>query len=380
MAAYAQTTTLDTPHTERISRNLGIISGKCDITNYNQTGVEITDITDHFKTLFRVLVDGASDEGHICRWNTTDKCFHAFNTKQKPTLVVEEVVTVVAGTGIGALAHTPFYIMAVQVTAGSTTGYFSIIPTGETTATKQVAVNFTTGALLFRIADAVTSVKITYIPLQVTGPFVEGNRVIDESVTAAAAKTDLANQACALQYVWDDTDSNIVTFEPVGEAPSATHVCVVDIDDGSDDTNIDSHADDEGNTLKVTYIKYSALPPNLCIGDGDLSLTSEAYQFTVTAGYQGTVIPGLGVHLCGEETGSGNELGIWGGPSATAANGVGEWDPQINYILTNNTNAIVTLAMPWFIISEIESLNVYGGEVGDDVDVGEVNFIAIGLV
>lgn len=78
MAAYASTITLDVPKAERISRNLGVIVGKCDVTNYNQTGAEITDITKHFKTLFRVMSEGISDNGFAVRWSTTDKCFHAF--------------------------------------------------------------------------------------------------------------------------------------------------------------------------------------------------------------------------------------------------------------------------------------------------------------
>lgn len=78
MAAYAVTVTLDTPRIERISRNFGMIIGQCDITNYNQTGAEITDITKYFQTIKRVIVDGFSDNMYACRWNTTDKCFHAF--------------------------------------------------------------------------------------------------------------------------------------------------------------------------------------------------------------------------------------------------------------------------------------------------------------
>jgi hypothetical protein len=78
MAAYAETTTLVLDRAERISRNLALLVGKCDITNYNTTGAEITDITKYFKTILRVICDGMSDNGYAVRWNTTDKCFHAF--------------------------------------------------------------------------------------------------------------------------------------------------------------------------------------------------------------------------------------------------------------------------------------------------------------
>lgn len=92
MAAYAQTTTVDYKgDAERISQNFGIITGKTDITNYHQTGVEITEITSLFKTLSRVIADGASAGKYIARWNTTDKCFHCFaaeGTDSEPFLEV----------------------------------------------------------------------------------------------------------------------------------------------------------------------------------------------------------------------------------------------------------------------------------------------------
>lgn len=78
MATYASTVTVDHPRAERISRNLGMIIGKCDITTYSTTGAEITAITKYFKTIKRVTSDGVTDNAYAVRWNTTDKCFHCF--------------------------------------------------------------------------------------------------------------------------------------------------------------------------------------------------------------------------------------------------------------------------------------------------------------
>jgi len=78
MATYASTTTVDHPRAERISRNLGMVIGKCDITTYSTTGAEITDITKYFKTVKRVVCDGTTDNLYPVRWDTTDKCFHCF--------------------------------------------------------------------------------------------------------------------------------------------------------------------------------------------------------------------------------------------------------------------------------------------------------------
>tara|TARA_Y100000310_G_scaffold334355_1_gene413962 strand:- start:1094 stop:1570 length:477 start_codon:yes stop_codon:yes gene_type:complete len=77
MAAYAATVTVDIDD-ERISRNLSILVGKCDITNYNTTGAEITGITSKFATLLVCVCEGLSDNGYLVRWDRTDSCFHAF--------------------------------------------------------------------------------------------------------------------------------------------------------------------------------------------------------------------------------------------------------------------------------------------------------------
>lgn len=268
----------------------------------------------------------------------------------KPNYVSEELQVI--ATHVGTLTYVPFYITAIHVTAGGTTGAFNIIPVGETPATTECAVNLLTGGMTFYATDAVTEVKVSYVPLQLAGPFVEANRVVDEAVVAAAAKTDLAFQAAAIQYVYDDTDSALCTFEQVGAAPSATHIVVVDIDDGSDDTNIDSHADDEGNSNKVTYILYSALKAAEAIGDGDLTLTSEAYDFNGTANYRALVLPGLGTQWTGEEAGTTGHNGSWEGPSGTAGAALATLDPYRNYILTNDGTAVTILSMPWFILDE----------------------------
>lgn len=296
------------------------------------------------------------------------------NATNRPQLVTEEALTVSSHTG--TLTHVPLYIVAVHVTAGSTTGAFNVIPTGETPLTKQVDVNFSTGALTFLSTDAVTAASVTYMPKQDVGPFIASTLVVDEEVTASASKVALANRACAIQYVYDATDGVIAALEPVGEAPSATHTAVIDITNGSSLTDIDSNAADAGNTLKVTYLKYApVIPTALCIGDGDTSLTSEAYDFTATGGYHGLVVPGFGTQVVGEEAGTGNEIATWEGPAGSAANEVAVWAPEKNYLLTNNSNAIVTLAMPFFVVDR--TLNVEAAEVAEGVDLSGLTSVRL---
>ena len=99
MAAYASTTTLDHPTAMRLaSNNFKLLSGQCDITNYNQTGAEITGITKFFGAdAPRVISDGFSTNGYMIRWNRTDKCFHAFY----PTKAITPAGSVSAPTFTG---------------------------------------------------------------------------------------------------------------------------------------------------------------------------------------------------------------------------------------------------------------------------------------
>lgn len=278
---------------------------------------------------------------------------HVFTgTAEPPALVVEEAVTVT--TNVGTLAHVPLYIVAVQATAGSTTGAFSVIPTGETPLTKQVAVTFTTGAMTFLSTDAVTAAKVTYIPKRGSGYL--STVTVDESRTASASKVNLVARAGLVQYVWDDTDGVLVNLEQPGTAPSATHYCTVDILDTAD-TSIDSHADDAGNTLKVTYVPFTQIPPGCFVDDTDITLSSEAWNFTGdpgVAGYNNLVVPGFGVNAIGETGAAARAAAIWEGPTGTAGALVATWNPATNSLLTNNDTAITILSMPWMILDQLQ--------------------------
>lgn len=79
MAAYAATVALlDCRNAVPIAPGYGFIKGTCAISNYNTTGAEITNITKYFRKQPTVITDGFSSNGYLVRWNTTDKCFHAF--------------------------------------------------------------------------------------------------------------------------------------------------------------------------------------------------------------------------------------------------------------------------------------------------------------
>ena len=75
--AWSDTVVVDQERAERISHNYGMITGTCDITEYHQTKVAITDITKYFRGGVRVVCDGVSNEGYLYQWysQATFKCY-----------------------------------------------------------------------------------------------------------------------------------------------------------------------------------------------------------------------------------------------------------------------------------------------------------------
>lgn len=80
MAVYAATVASKNRTVARIAPGVGMAYGSVDITNYNQTLAEITDITKLFKASSApiVLAEGMSDNGYHVEWDMTNKAFKAF--------------------------------------------------------------------------------------------------------------------------------------------------------------------------------------------------------------------------------------------------------------------------------------------------------------
>ncbi len=96
--AYEVTVTTPMKQCERISRSLGLLAGKCNVTTYNQTLAEITAITKYFVTgnvsgftkgIIAVVPTGVSDNGHTFEWDYTTgafKCYKPTNISVDSTL------------------------------------------------------------------------------------------------------------------------------------------------------------------------------------------------------------------------------------------------------------------------------------------------------
>ena len=106
MAAYAATVTSTMKRAVKVDQitGFGMFMGRCDVTNYNQTLAEITDISKKFGTLMEVVVSAISDNGYLMRWCKVGKAFKAYY----PTAVAAahtHAVAVTAGTAGDAVTN-----------------------------------------------------------------------------------------------------------------------------------------------------------------------------------------------------------------------------------------------------------------------------------
>lgn len=298
------------------------------------------------------------------RWDYANNKLVALQTAPVPPLVVEEVVTVASNAG--RLARVPGYILSCEGVAGSVTGAFRVIPTGKTPTTKMVAVNFVTGALATLSTDAVTSMRITYIPLGV-GQFTEANRVVDEAVTFGSGAGDtfnLANRAACIQYVWNDTvaaGSRLPMIQPVGEAP-ATNEIAIDINN-SGATTVTLNTAQDTNTGLVTYFKYSAswIADHNWTDQADITVTSTTV-FSVADDLaippQGIWIPGFGNVIVGEATAT-NKQAVLEGAQGTAGADIILYNPIRGSAAMTGADGYTTFEVPYLFLNSI--INSYTG-------------------
>lgn len=273
-----------------------------------------------------------------------------------------KIETVTVASHVGRLARVPGYIVTARASAGGTTGALRIIPVGETPATGQVAVNFATGALTFATADAVTAAIFTYIPLGV-GPFIEANRVVDESNAGANDTTrDLANRAGLIQYIWNDTAGTLPTLIPVGESPGSGEAAV-DFDN-SGATTITVNAAQDDATYKITYWKHSALTAYGWTDQADIAVTSNVAAFGEIFDTGAILIPSYGNVIVAEATAT-NKQAIAVDRGGSAAANVAVYDPILNKLTFDNGDSITTAELAYILLSAAQM-----GANGETVPVG----------
>jgi len=85
MAAYAYTAVIDSPHAIKTggNKNLAVLTGTVDVTNYNSTNGAITEISSAFDTLLDVQLS-LSDNGYLGRWTGTSILAYLLPTSAGP--------------------------------------------------------------------------------------------------------------------------------------------------------------------------------------------------------------------------------------------------------------------------------------------------------
>lgn len=87
MAVYAATVSSPLKECERISRSIGLFSGKYNLTNYNATLAKQTGVTKHFvvggvagftQGILAVIPSGVSDAGYSFEWDYAAGAFKAY--------------------------------------------------------------------------------------------------------------------------------------------------------------------------------------------------------------------------------------------------------------------------------------------------------------
>ncbi len=133
MAVYTASVTSPMKHAERLSRSLGIFVGKVNVTGYNASLVEITGITRYFvdiahtgaqpvkyaKGVVSCTPCGASDNGHIFEWNSTDGSFKVYKptTINMDSTIAGQVVQADAAGGTGFELHCTSATGSIYATA-----------------------------------------------------------------------------------------------------------------------------------------------------------------------------------------------------------------------------------------------------------------------
>jgi len=95
----ALTKTYDLPRAERISRNVGIVTGKISFDSSYPTGGESLDLTDRLRTVLAVFIENKS--GYIFEYDYTNKKVKAYYPTKSQSSNLAGTVTVTSNTGDG---------------------------------------------------------------------------------------------------------------------------------------------------------------------------------------------------------------------------------------------------------------------------------------
>lgn len=231
MAAYASSVTLYTPKAERISRNLGIVCGQIDITNYNSTTTEETTITRLFKASgtaaiakgITSLVVTSSEKGYLWAF---DKSTGKFKIYQTATVTPAGTVAAPTFTGTAPITDLNYATPAFTGTGLTAAGQVMTTTDNQTMTLNQcagmwlLAATGTTPPMLIISNTAVTGAPavLTVIGAAATdaGAYKILKALTPIGTNSAPGFTGSATTAAILSQLADDVDAGTADFIAVG--------------------------------------------------------------------------------------------------------------------------------------------------------------------
>lgn len=358
------TVTYDTVRSERISRNLCILTGKVTLDNsYLAGGESMSELAGYFKGTVssELVVNFEQHQGYNFEWDRTNNKIKVFCPA--PPIIWEELVD--CSSDSATLKYPAAFIMYV---ASANIGH-KVVDGSLTPAAGQVAVNlgasagtYTPGSratLVFPSGEGAASTYVTYVTQAwkdvsdnlVHAKLTAGTRVYghaDLALTANGAdSTDLGEAAVAIQdYTWDDNATYKDCDALYKGETAATKEVAIDFSNSTNTTFSVLGSDTQDAATDSIYITYIRKPSAGLLSDHFIEeddLTPSTDVVTLSSG--GDLSHMLLFGTCGGIPGATTkytDLIRTGGTLSTTATLI---NMTTNYYLTNGTYAANTLTL-----------------------------------
>lgn len=240
------TVTYDTPRSERISRNIGIVTGTISFDNSYPYGGESLDLSSKFRDVFMVVFENKS--GYKFEYDATNDKVKVFTAA--PPIVFEEKHTAV-GNSV-TLDYPAAWIINVA-TAGQNEALTAMADTladNECQLTAAIADGERTGITTYGATD---TIYVTYV----TQAWVDLYRLLvqEETVTLATGTNDLTYAPMGLGYVYADTTGLLLPVD-ISDTTAAGEVGIdFTVAAGDGTAAIDINAAQNTEVATVTYLK-----------------------------------------------------------------------------------------------------------------------------
>lgn len=153
--AYTAAVTTPLKQAERISRSFGMYAGKCNISEYNTTLLEITGITRYFKTggvsgftggIVAVVADQVSENGYLVQWDYATGAFKAY----RPSNIVATTLGVAVNSDVSSGTIAVIYGSGEKVLhATSGVGSLDVVQAAVTSAATEASNSDDVGEVSF---------------------------------------------------------------------------------------------------------------------------------------------------------------------------------------------------------------------------------------